>query len=119
MYEIRGEARAYTWTVSRSGRRGIAWRRNGEGVEHELARSERRLGVDRVRLASAVFADAVGIEPSYRLAVDLSLFLVPSEADGERSMTAAELQAWLATWKAPFEKLFPAAERGIRRVRRK
>jgi hypothetical protein len=115
MHRVRDGARGATWLVTRSGRRAVAARRDADGAEQELARSERRLGLDRVGLASAVLADAIGTEPSYRLASDLSLFLVPPDAHGRRTMSTKELQAWLDTWKPPFETLFPIAERRRRR----
>jgi hypothetical protein len=105
------QALGATWLVSRAGRRATALRRDAAGAERELARSDRRLGVDRVGLASAVLSDALGTEPSHRMASDLSQFLIPESGERERAMTAAELQAWLDTWRPPFETLFPIAAR--------
>jgi hypothetical protein len=102
-HRVRAEALARTYVVSRFDRRH-ATAAVRDGVE--LARSERRVGVDRIGLASAVLEDALGYPPSYKLASDLSRFVVP-ERHGERAMTGQEIQDWLATWRPPFELLFP------------
>jgi hypothetical protein len=112
---VSDQALGATWLVSRAGRRGTVLRREADGSEREIARSDRRFGLDRVGLASAVLGDALGTEPSHRMASDLSLFLIPHGDERERAMTAAELQAWLDTWTPPFETLFPIAARRRRR----
>ncbi len=111
MHRVRESARGALWLVTRTGRVGVALRRDADGAERELGRSERRLGLDRVGLASAVLADALGEDPAHRLAADLAVFLVPPDTEGERAMTADELQRWLSTWKPPFETLFPLVGR--------
>jgi hypothetical protein len=111
-HRVRAEALERTYAVSRTDRRhAMATVRGGA----ELARSERLVGVDRVGLASVVLEDALGYPPSYKLASDLSRFLVP-ERRGERAMTGHELQEWLETWRPPFEQLFPLGD--LKRARR-
>ncbi|MCW3063284.1 MAG: hypothetical protein JWN32_456 [Solirubrobacterales bacterium] len=106
-HRVRAEALERTYAVVRTDRRHAAAAVRGGA---ELGRSQGRLGVDRVGLASAVLEDALGYPPSYKLASDLSGFLVPEHA-GERTMTGHELQDWLRTWRPPFEQLFPLRDR--------
>lgn len=117
MPRVRDDAHGLAWVVTHRGRVGVAVRRDPDGATHELRRSKRLLGIDRVGLASAVLEDALAEQPpSHRLAADLSLFLVPAGAREERTMTALELQSWLDTWLPPFQKLFPTD--AIERFRR-
>src|SRR5262245_10319555 len=115
-YEVRADARSASWLVARQGRRsGTALRIDAGGGETELGRSAKRLGLDRVGLAAAVLRDARDTEPSYRLASDFALFIVPETPDATKAMTAEELQAWIDTWKPPFERLFPGVEKRLRK----
>ena len=69
----------------------------GAGAEVELARSGPRRRT-RQHLADALLGDALGVRPPRRLVSDYARFLVTSPG-GTRTVTGAELQAWLETWR--------------------
>jgi hypothetical protein len=77
----------------------------------ELTRSEGRGGVDWVQLAGAILTDALGRRPPEKVSRDLARFIV-TPPGLTRSMSGAEVDAWLATWQPPLATLFPKRARG-------
>jgi hypothetical protein len=67
----------------------------------ELARSG-----SWAEIARAVLEDALGERPRGKLCRDVGRFLVTPRG-GERTMSARELDAWLATWRPPLDAIFP------------
>jgi len=104
--EVAREARGAVYRVTRAERgRTVLVREDPGGAPVELARSERRWGVDWVALSRALLRDALGRPPGSKLARDLARFLVVPPG-GSRAMSGAELADWLATWQPPLSTIF-------------
>jgi hypothetical protein len=103
---VREEALERAYRVARPERGPATLLREEPGAEPlELGRSG-SWGV----IARVLLEDALAERPGGKLCRDLGRFLVTPRG-GARTMSARELEAWLATWRPPLDAIFPGRMR--------